>query len=204
VIYAPQADLTLIGDTNAAFDVAGSIVAKSLMTTGHFDFHIDEAIYWLDPPVITSQPSDHTALSGDTVRFAVSATNSMPLRYQWQFAETNLPAATNSTLSLTNVTSAAGGNYRVQVDNGAISVTSTSAVLLVYESAAALLGVPSYSLDGGLQFNVDGVPGFAYTIEISTNLIDWMPLTTNTAPFLFTDSEAATAGQRFYRSVYLH
>jgi hypothetical protein len=54
-----------------------------------------------------------------------------------------------------------------------------------------------------LQFNLTGVPGFAYTVEASTNLSDWLPLSTNVSPFTFTDADATNFPARFYRSVYV-
>ena len=48
------------------------------------------------PPTIVSQPQSQTIFSGDTATFSVSATGSPPLSYQWQFAGTDIPNATNS------------------------------------------------------------------------------------------------------------
>jgi hypothetical protein len=60
-----------------------------------------------------------------------------------------------------------------------------------------------YAAGNQLQFNVNGVPGFYYAVEASTNLTDWVPLMTNTAPFLFQETGVANFPQRYYRSVYL-
>jgi hypothetical protein len=51
----------------------------------------------------------------------------------------------------------------------------------------------------GFTLQLQGVPGFGYVIEASTNLYDWVPLLTNTAPFSFTDTNAAGYSRRFYR-----
>jgi hypothetical protein len=39
-------------------------------------------------------------------------------------------------------------------------------------------------------------------VQASTNLINWVPLQTNTAPFTFVDANAGNFRQRFYRSIY--
>lgn len=46
-----------------------------------------------------------------------------------------------------------------------------------------------------------GVTGLDYTIEASTNLVDWVPVCTNTSPFVFTETNPGLYPQRFYRSV---
>jgi hypothetical protein len=56
-------------------------------------------------------------------------------------------------------------------------------------------------VDGVFGFSVNGVTGNQYVIQASTDLIHWVPLTTNTVPFTFTDPDAAKYNQRFYRSL---
>ena len=88
------------------------------------------------------------------------------------------------------------------ITNAYGSVTSSNAVLSVYATAAATMGEYSFSNDNGFQFQVAGVPGFNYAVQESTNLIDWVSLITNTAPFGFTDTNAAGSPQQFYRAIY--
>ena len=59
----------------------------------------------------------------------------------------------------------------------------------------------SFSGVNGFQFQVAGVPGFNYAVQESTNLIDWVSLITNTAPFSFTDANAPNSLQQFYRAI---
>lgn len=75
-------------------------------------------------------------------------------------------------------------------------------ILPPYPSFAANLTYPAISGSGQFQFNVWGVDGFSYTVETSSNFTDWVPVFTNTAPFTFTDTNASTVGQNFYRAVY--
>jgi len=58
--------------------------------------------------------------------------------------------------------------------------------------------------DGSFGFNVQGQAGQVVVIEVSTNLLDWLPLQTNTlgaAPFYFSDPDTTNFTQRFYRAV---
>jgi hypothetical protein len=95
------------------------------------------------------------------------------------------------------------GAFQVVITNLYGSVTSSNAVLSVYATTAPALDTPVLSGGNQVQFDVTGVSGFNYAVLASTNLADWVPLLTNTAPFTFTDTNAAGLQQRFYRSVYL-
>ncbi len=68
---------------------------------------------------------------GSNASFSVTADGSTPLSYQWQFNGTNLPGATNTTLVISNLTTAATGSYIVIVTNQIGSVTSMPPSLLV-------------------------------------------------------------------------
>jgi hypothetical protein len=152
-------------------------------------------------PVIAVQPQSQTVASGSNVTFNVTTAGFSPLNYQWKFNGTNL-AATNTSLTLTNVQLSQAGNYAVLVTNLYGSALSSNAVLSVYATAAATLGGYSFSGNNGFQFQVAGVPGFNYAVQESTNLIDWVTLITNTSPFSFIDTNAAGTPQQFYRAIY--
>jgi hypothetical protein len=40
-----------------------------------------------------------------------------------------------------------------------------------------------------------------YVVQASTNLLDWVSVLSNTAPFVFVDSNTAGFNQRFYRAL---
>ena len=70
-------------------------------------------------------------------------------------------------------------------------------------SAAVTLGPPQIVAGGTqVQFSVVGVPGFNYAVEGSSDLIHWTPISTNTSPFVFSESISSAGPQRFYRSIY--
>jgi hypothetical protein len=121
--------------------------------------------------------------------------------YQWSFDGTNISGATNALLSLADTQVTNAGDYSVEVSNVLGSVISSNALLSVYTSAVPVLSALSFSPVSGAEFAVSGVPGFDYTVEASTNLIDWVPLITTNSPFIFADTNA-NFPQRFYRSVY--
>jgi hypothetical protein len=155
------------------------------------------------PPAIATQPQSLLVLAGGTATFTVSATGTAPLSYQWQCNSTNLMVGTDATLLLTNVTTDLAGSYSVTVTNIAGVATSLPATLTVFNTAAAALALPPPATGGAFQLSLAGVPGFTYAIEASTNMVDWMPVLTNTAPFTFTDSDTTNLPARFYRAAYL-
>jgi hypothetical protein len=92
------------------------------------------------PPAFASQPTNVVASAGDDVAFAVTATGTEPLAYQWFKNGTqvltnggNVSGATTATLSLGHVTTSDAGSYSVTVTNDAGTVTSEMATLTVIE-----------------------------------------------------------------------
>jgi len=83
------------------------------------------------PPTIITQPTNQTVVLGGTAAFAVTASGSGLLAYQWSFGGTNLGGATNASLTLTDVQSNQAGNYAVLVTNAYGSAMSSNAVLTV-------------------------------------------------------------------------
>jgi len=57
--------------------------------------------------------------------------------------------------------------------------------------------------NGQFSFQITGVPGLKYVVMASTDFKKWTPVKTNTAPFVYTQTNAASYTQRFYRSYYL-
>ncbi|MFO1451546.1 MAG: immunoglobulin domain-containing protein [Opitutaceae bacterium] len=83
------------------------------------------------PPAITTQPVAQSVNAGANVTFTVAATGTPSPTYQWRKDGSNLPGATSSSLSLTNVQSSNAGSYSVVVTNSAGSVTSNAVALTV-------------------------------------------------------------------------
>jgi alpha-tubulin suppressor-like RCC1 family protein len=70
------------------------------------------------PPVIISQsPQDQLALFGTNLALSITATGPTPITYHWLFNGTNIPAQTNSILSVTNFQLADEGIYTVIASN---------------------------------------------------------------------------------------
>jgi parallel beta-helix repeat protein len=83
------------------------------------------------PLTITNQPQNVTTVVGTTATFSVGVLGTVPLSYQWLFGTNIVPGASNSSLTLTNVTFGQAGSYSVEVTNLYGTVASSNAVLTV-------------------------------------------------------------------------
>ncbi len=87
-------------------------------------------------PGITTQPQSSTNNVGDTVTFTVVASGTSPLSYQWKSNSVAVAGATNSSFTLTSVTTNLNGiTYFVTVTNVAGSTNSQTATLTVNPAA---------------------------------------------------------------------
>ena len=77
-----------------------------------------------------------------------------------------------------------------------------SGVIGATTAAAAALMTALTSNPGQFSFAVSGITGSPYVVQASTDLVNWVAIQTNYAPFTFTDPNRSQFSQRFYRVVY--
>jgi hypothetical protein len=82
--------------------------------------------------IISEQPQAQTVLAGGTVLLHVQAVGGDILGYQWFCGESNLAQGNKSMLILTNVQESQTGEYRVQISNACVQVSSEVVRLTVY------------------------------------------------------------------------
>ena len=102
----------------------------------------------LDPAILT-QPANQVANEGDSVELSVQAGGTPPLTYQWRFYGTNLPAQTDATLFLEEVTVDQAGPYLVAVTSACGAITSAVATLRVWTLGEALNAAQLPWVSGG-------------------------------------------------------
>jgi Immunoglobulin I-set domain len=171
-----------------------------------YDYVLLRYQYGTYAPAILTPPQDCSALVGGSIVLNVSASGSEPMHYQWAFNGTAIAGASDSTLILTNLTSADAGAYSVRVENPAGTVTSTAGNLYLLTAQPILAGsATNPALSGnGFAFQVSIAPGATYVVEASSNLKVWTPIATNTAitaSTAFVDPAAKNFTMRFYRVV---
>jgi|GEM_PF-1032080 len=78
-------------------------------------------------PTITVAPQGRSVFPGGSVTLTTACTGTSPLHYQWNFKNSPIVGATNTTFVLSSISTTNVGNYTVTITNGAGSVTSGSA-----------------------------------------------------------------------------
>ena len=114
-------------------------------------------------PSIILHPAERTVFAGSSVAMVSSAAGTEPLSYQWRTNGVDVPNATNSTYSITNVQSSHEALYSVVVSNVAGVTTSFDAQLIVLPPGVL---TPLWSLPPGsrtyLTATANNQRGLAY------------------------------------------
>jgi hypothetical protein len=119
-------------------------------------------------PVITKQPVGATIPFGGSYAFAVTATGTGPLSYQWYRGTVLLDGGTASTYTIPSVRSEDTGDYSVRVSNMVSTVSSTPvAKLTVTGGPPAITANPVstsvvFGVNGSLTAKVRSTLNFSY------------------------------------------
>ena len=157
------------------------------------------------PPVISVQPTSTRVTATSNAVFSVVATGTAPLTYQWTRGSAVLPTANTDTLTLIGVTAEQAGTYQVTISNGAGSVTSDLATLVVDPLPVPVpvaIGVPEL-VGSSFRFGFTTVAGFAYVVERSVSLetAAWTTVT-NLAPSSVATDRVVTDALSSERGLY--
>ncbi|HWQ90255.1 MAG TPA: HYR domain-containing protein, partial [Clostridia bacterium] len=80
-------------------------------------------------------------------------------------------------------------------------VSCTFNVAVVRTEGTPIVNVVDYS-NNTAAVQVTGYQGLSVVLQASTNLVNWVDIRTNTAPFVHVDAQSTTIPSRFYRAVY--
>jgi hypothetical protein len=109
----------LLGETNASLMIDPAGAANSglysvIVANPRGSVTSDTATLTLaplQPPTFIAQPQSQTLVAGDTLVLMAVCSGTGPFFYQWRLNGNNIPGATNSALTLTNVQAVNGGSY---------------------------------------------------------------------------------------------
>ena len=125
---------TATADNGSTFQVVVSNTAGSV-TSSAATLTVNPAAV---APTITTQPANQTVTAGQTATFAVVASGTAPLSYQWQKSGANISGATSASYTTPATTSTDNGStFQVVVSNTAGSITSSAATLTVNPAVVA-------------------------------------------------------------------
>ncbi len=88
-------------------------------------------------PDVIVPPVPQTVLAGLPATMTVSAIGALPMSFQWQLNNADIPGATSQTLVIPSVSSADAGSYRVVISNSVGTSNSTEALMTVLSQPGA-------------------------------------------------------------------
>jgi endonuclease/exonuclease/phosphatase family metal-dependent hydrolase len=211
-VYTPLSDVPpVVASDSGAVNMQHMAVIKDFQISGVSTNTSTNT----SPPHISGQPQNQAAIAGNNATFNVLASGAPTLDYQWRFNGTNIPGATATTYTRTNVQPADAGPYLVVVTNPFGSITSSPAVLSVLPTNSTTIaqwnfnsvvpdgstttgvltpsfGSGSAAYVGGTGPNASGFAGGSSTDPNSTDNTAW-----NTTGYPALSANNKTAGVRF-------
>ena len=167
------------------------------------------------PPTINVQPLDQTVTNLGSVTFSVTVDASLSLTtyYQWQFNGVDLKTPGSSgtkLLTLLNPVITYTQPHNTATNAGVYSVKLTSTLGASRMSSNAVLKIVSAPVafssarlgTNGFQLHLTGITGVNYVVYASSNLVNWVPIYTNTSlsgSADYTDTDAAHLSARYYK-----
>ena len=153
-------------------------------------------------PLIVTNPLPQIVKLGTNVTFTAGASGLPAPGFQWRFNGSKLSGMTNAILTIAPATLTNAGNYSVVATNIAGVAASENALLSFVPPMPAQFQDIVQGTNGVLQINFMGDAYWPYTIEASSNLVNWSTLTnlvSTNGQFQFT-YPATNSPQLFYRA----
>ena len=164
-------------------------------------------------PVITVQPAGQTVLAGSSATFAVTATGSGTLTYQWFFtpASSSTPqsisGATSASYTVSNVQTANTGDYVCVVSNGVgTAATSNAAQLTIVARLVRVVsqgGAPAVAVVVPIELVAAGNEnGVAFSVQFDPALLTFNSSEAGTATVgapMIENAEQAASGKLGYQ-----
>lgn len=192
----------LVGETNVVLTLTNVTLNKAggYRVIVSNDFAVvtsSNASLVVSPLLITQQPSNVSTILGGNATFGVTAVGEGPFSYQWRLSGTNLPAATENPLVLTNLHLREGGLFSAVISNSYGSVTSSAATLSISQVAVwGDGGSGQLNLPGGLTNVVAISAGYYHTLALKKDgkAVVWGSTWDQTVPTNLANVTAIAAG----------
>ena len=139
-----------LADEASYYVVVSGTSPCSPVTSGTVTLNVDAAI------TINTQTASLIRCAGSNVSFSVNASaNGVPLNYQWRKGGVDIPGATTSTLSISNITTADAGSYNVVIrgDAGFTCASATSSVATLTVNTDGIIALISGSATSSVCVN---------------------------------------------------
>jgi len=197
----------IVGNQTVVHLLADDIYLSMVLTSwpqhgGGFSYQRSTAAVPVPPTVsITSPSAGATFAAPASIGLTATATGGSVTNVEFFAGTASLGHATASPFSVTG-SIAAPGAYALTAVATAAGVSGTSSVVNISVVAPLAVSLTAPSAGRGLfSFSYSANPGLSYVVQSSSNLVDWVPVATNTASStLVPFSEGLTAKpSRYYR-----
>lgn len=190
---------------NENFQLSGLVSLKRFLAIVLFLGALSQTWAGLLPPLIdplVGQPVSQKVVRGATVQFNVLVTSLTTPTYQWRLNGINIPNATASSYTRTNVQPSDAGKYSVVIRNAGGSTTSEDATLTVDTTPVRI--TTSLLSNGSLNLHIEGPLTATYIVQSSTDLQHWTSISTNLVVLGLLDlplskPKGASSANCFYR-----
>lgn len=126
----PGATSSVLVLTNVQPVQGGNYTVVVTNTSGSVTSQVGVLTVVAQAPLVTAPVTNQTGWPGRTITLAATMDGSLPMTFQWQLNGVAIPGATNSTLTLSNVKVADGGEYTLIANNAYGSASSTATVTI--------------------------------------------------------------------------
>ena len=132
-------------DDGSQFDVVVSNSVRAITSN-----RVLLTVISVSAPVITTQPASQTVNAGQTATFAVVASGTAPLSYQWLKNGTVVPGATSASYTTPPTTTGDDGSqFDVVVSNSVLAISSNTVLLTVISAPAIVTQPTSQTVNAG-------------------------------------------------------
>ena len=143
----------VVGGTNAngtTHQITIKLVGAGTNFPANFNFtgNVPQAVTNLTVPVSATGPSNQTTVVGSNVVFSTVASGTGPYNYAWSINGAAISGQTNSSLTLSNVTTANAATYSVVVGGAMGTVTNSATLTVTKASGSIALGSLSQTYTG--------------------------------------------------------
>jgi hypothetical protein len=153
-------------------------------------------------PIFTANPNGGTVGVGSTATLSATVTGNPTAKYQWLRNQVPVAGQTNTTLNIANFQTANEGNYQLLASNVMGIVTSPTAQLIV--NSPMRMGSWQFNANQQFSFQLVGSANTNYVLQVSSNLVDWLSIATNSSAnglWNFSDATTPSPPLRFYRAI---
>lgn len=155
-----------------------------------------------DTITFASEPEGQTLAVGDPLVLSAVVNSPIGIRYQWQRNGVDLPAATNATYRVDQVTAADAGDYWITAwDSGRLQHSALARVTVGSPSPALLVELRRLPEAGRLEISLTGRTGERVSVQRSPDLVHWQDVPAAVpVPATFTVTNEPAGGSVFFRA----